>query len=34
VAAVEEYLRRVWGEVAVRMRLFAENTMPEEGDQA
>jgi DNA-binding transcriptional ArsR family regulator len=31
VAAVEDYLHRVWGEVAIRMRLFAENTVPDEG---
>ena len=28
VAAVQEYLARVWGDVATRMRLFAENTRP------
>jgi DNA-binding transcriptional ArsR family regulator len=26
VAAVQAYLTRVWGEAAVRMRIFAENT--------
>jgi DNA-binding transcriptional ArsR family regulator len=26
VAAVQAYLNRVWGDVAQRMRLFAENT--------
>ena len=29
VAAVQEYLMRVWGEAAVRMRMFAENTSPD-----
>jgi DNA-binding transcriptional ArsR family regulator len=28
VAAVQEYLSRVWGEAAARMRLYAENTNP------
>ena len=28
VAAVAAYLTQVWGEAAVRMRLFAENTVP------
>jgi DNA-binding transcriptional ArsR family regulator len=30
VAAVHAYLSRVWGEAAARMRLLAENTMPDE----
>lgn len=30
VAAVREYLAQVWGDAAVRMRLFAENTEPDE----
>jgi DNA-binding transcriptional ArsR family regulator len=30
IAAVQAYLARVWGEAAVRMRLFAENTSPDE----
>ena len=30
VAAVREYLTRVWGDAAVRMRMFAENTTPDE----
>jgi DNA-binding transcriptional ArsR family regulator len=33
VAAVQEYLTRVWGEAAARMRLFAENTRPPGGDR-
>ena len=28
VAAVEEYLRQVWGDAAARFRLAAENTTP------
>ena len=28
VAAVHEYLERVWGDAASRFRLFAENTTP------
>jgi len=28
VAAVQAYLTRVWGEAAMRMKLFAENTTP------
>lgn len=28
VAAVESYLRQVWGEAATRFRLLAENTTP------
>jgi len=28
LAAVQEYLERVWGERAARFRLFAENTRP------
>ena len=32
VAAVQAYLTLVWGEAAARMRLFAENTRPEEGE--
>lgn len=28
IAAVQAYLNRVWGDVAQRMRLFAENTAP------
>ena len=28
VAAVEEYLRQVWGDAATRFRLMAENTRP------
>jgi DNA-binding transcriptional ArsR family regulator len=31
VAAVQEYLVRVWGEAGARMRLFAENTRPATG---
>jgi DNA-binding transcriptional ArsR family regulator len=30
VAAVQAYLTQVWGDAAVRMRLFAENTEPDE----
>ncbi len=30
VAAVQAYLTRVWGDVATRLRLFAENTTPHE----
>jgi DNA-binding transcriptional ArsR family regulator len=30
VAAVREYLSRVWGDAAVRMRMLAENTTPDE----
>ena len=26
VAAVQEYLRQVWGDAAARLRMFAENT--------
>ena len=33
VATVHTYLSQVWGEAAARMRLFAENTRPTEGDQ-
>jgi DNA-binding transcriptional ArsR family regulator len=33
VAAVHEYLTRVWGEAANRMRLFAENTAPDEAER-
>lgn len=34
VAAVQEYLTRVWGEAAHRLRLLAENTTPpHEGDE-
>jgi DNA-binding transcriptional ArsR family regulator len=29
VLAVQEYLQRVWGDVAARFTLFAENTRPE-----
>ena len=29
VAAVQAYLAQVWGDAAIRMRLFAENTEPE-----
>jgi DNA-binding transcriptional ArsR family regulator len=29
ISAVQAYLSRVWGEAAVRMRLFAENTTPD-----
>jgi DNA-binding transcriptional ArsR family regulator len=29
VAAVQAYLAKVWGDAAVRMRLFAENTFAE-----
>jgi DNA-binding transcriptional ArsR family regulator len=29
VAAVRDYLTRVWGEAAARFRLLAENTSPE-----
>jgi DNA-binding transcriptional ArsR family regulator len=29
LAAVQTYLTRVWGEAAVRMKLFAENTKPD-----
>lgn len=32
VATVHEYLTRVWGEAAARMRLFAENTTPGRGE--
>jgi DNA-binding transcriptional ArsR family regulator len=32
VAAVQAYLAQVWGEAAARMRLFAENTSPSDGD--
>ena len=32
VAAVQAYLTRVWGEAAVRMRLFAENTLASEDE--
>jgi DNA-binding transcriptional ArsR family regulator len=35
-AAVRDYLARVWGDVATRMRLYAENTTPSpdpEGDR-
>jgi DNA-binding transcriptional ArsR family regulator len=32
VAAVREYLERVWGEAATRFRLYAENTAPTEDD--
>ena len=32
VATVQEYLTRVWGEAAARMRLFAENTTPARGE--
>jgi hypothetical protein len=28
VAAVQAYLRQVWGDVAGRMRLYAENVRP------
>jgi DNA-binding transcriptional ArsR family regulator len=28
VAAVQDYLTRVWGDAATRFRLFAENTAP------
>jgi len=31
VAAVQAYLTRVWGEAAMRMKLFAENTTPRGG---
>ena len=34
VAAVQDYLTRVWGEAAVRFRLYAENTAPDAGDDA
>lgn len=30
VAAVQAYLAQVWGDAATRMRLFAENTEPNE----
>lgn len=30
VQAVQEYLRTVWGDVAARFTLFAENTKPHE----
>lgn len=30
VAAVQAYLERVWGDVAARVRLAAENTTPRE----
>ena len=30
VAAVRAYLHQVWGDASTRMRLFAENTTPEE----
>ena len=29
VAAVQAYLAQVWGDAAIRMRLFAENTKPD-----
>ena len=32
VTAVQAYLTRVWGEAAARMRLFAENTTPADGE--
>jgi DNA-binding transcriptional ArsR family regulator len=32
VAAVQEYLERVWGDAATRFRLYAENTGPAEED--
>jgi DNA-binding transcriptional ArsR family regulator len=32
VAAVQDYLTRVWGEAAARFRMFAENTRPPEDD--
>jgi DNA-binding transcriptional ArsR family regulator len=31
VAAVQAYLMRVWGDVAHRMRMYAENTAPTGG---
>ena len=31
IAAVEAYLRQVWGDAAGRFRLVAENTTPDEG---
>ncbi len=31
VAAVQAYLTQVWGTVAHRMRMYAENTTPDEG---
>jgi len=32
VAAVQDYLTRVWGETAARFRMYAENTAPDEAD--
>lgn len=31
VAAVQAYLTQVWGDVAARLRLYAENTRPGKG---
>jgi DNA-binding transcriptional ArsR family regulator len=33
VAAVEDYLRRVWGDAVARFQLAAENTTPRDGDR-
>jgi DNA-binding transcriptional ArsR family regulator len=33
VAAVQGYLRQVWGDAAARLRLFAENTEPADEEQ-
>lgn len=33
MAAVEAYLRQVWGDAAVRFRLMAENTSPRKGSE-
>jgi DNA-binding transcriptional ArsR family regulator len=33
VAAVQDYLTRVWGETAARFRMYAENTVPDSSER-